>query len=114
VSFPKPWEVWVVPFPYTDRLEEKRRPALVISKQQLLQDHGLVWLAMITSTRINAWTSDITVSDLAAAGLPIPSRIRVAKIAALEPKRMVRRLGRLSHRDATAAAQAMDGFLAAP
>jgi mRNA interferase MazF len=42
------FDVVIVPFPYSDRLAEKRRPALVISNRRL-QSHGIVWLAMITS-----------------------------------------------------------------
>jgi hypothetical protein len=42
------FDVVVVPFPYADRLAEKRRPALVISNRKLAV-HGLVWVAMITS-----------------------------------------------------------------
>ncbi len=102
MTSPQAWEVWVVPFPYTDQLAEKRRPAPVISRPDLHRDHGLVWLAMMTSTRINRWSSDVDISDLAKAGLPIPSRVRVAKIAALEPSRMLKPLGRLSRPDGEA------------
>lgn len=107
------WEVWVVPFPYSDQLAEKRRPALVISHPDLPRDHAVVWLAMITSTRINPWSSDVVVSDLAAAGLPIPSRVRIAKIATLEPSRMLKRLGRLSQPDREAVLKGVRRFLAA-
>ena len=44
----EPFDVVVVPFPYADRLAEKRRPALVISNRKLAV-HRLVWVAMITS-----------------------------------------------------------------
>jgi mRNA interferase MazF len=108
---PVPWDVWVVPFPYSDRLAEKRRPALVISGDALFRRHGLLWMAMITSTRINPWTSDIEITDLSAAGLPIPSRVRIAKIAAVEPARLLGRLGQLSASDARAVASALRKFL---
>ena len=36
-----PFDIVVVPFPYADRLAEKRRPALVISNRKLAA-HGLV------------------------------------------------------------------------
>ena len=108
---PSCWDVWVVPFPYTDRLAEKRRPALVISADALLRDHGLLWMAMITSTRIHRWSSDVEIADLSAAGLPIPSRIRVAKIAAVEPSRLLRPLGKLAAADAHAALRGLRRFL---
>jgi mRNA interferase MazF len=89
-----PFDVVVVPFPYADRLAEKRRPALVISNRKLAL-HGLVWVAMITSANNEAWSSDVAITDLKRAGLPAPSVVRVAKIACIEPARIDRRVGRL-------------------
>ena len=43
----RPGDVVVVPFPYSDHLAGKRRPAVVVSSATLEQDHGLVWVAMI-------------------------------------------------------------------
>ena len=40
------WDVVIVPFPYADRLAEKRRPALVVSTHAL-NAHGLLWVAML-------------------------------------------------------------------
>ena len=108
---PARWDVWVVPFPFTDRLAEKRRPALVISADELFRDHGLVWMAMITSTRINRWASDIEVKDLSAAGLMIPCRIRIAKIAAVEPARLIARRGGLSVRDVKSVLSGLSRYL---
>jgi mRNA interferase MazF len=111
VPEPARWDVWVVPFPFTDRLAEKRRPALIISADELFRDHGLVWMAMITSTRINRWTSDVEVKDLRAAGLMIPSRVRIAKIAAVEPTRLIARRGRLSVQDVKSVLSGLSRYL---
>jgi mRNA-degrading endonuclease toxin of MazEF toxin-antitoxin module len=46
------FDIVVVPFPYADRLAEKRRPALVISNRKLVP-FGLIWVAMITSADNN-------------------------------------------------------------
>jgi mRNA-degrading endonuclease toxin of MazEF toxin-antitoxin module len=97
-----PYDVVVVPFPYSDRLAEKRRPAVVISSPVLEQQQGLVWLAMITSADNRAWHSDVAVSDLTVAGLPAPSRVRPAKIATVDGERILRRIGKLSTKDARA------------
>jgi hypothetical protein len=51
---------------------------------------------MITSTRTPAGAGDIEISDLAATGLAVPSRIRAAKIATVEPSRFINRIGQLS------------------
>jgi mRNA interferase MazF len=89
-----PFDVVVVPFPYSDRLAEKRRPALVISAASL-RSFGLVWLAMITSADNPSWACDVTITDLNRAGLPSPSVVRPAKIACVETTRVLRRAGKL-------------------
>ncbi len=105
-----PFDIVVVPFPYADRLAEKRRPALVISNRKLAA-HGLVWVAMITSADNELWPSDIAISDLDHAGLPAPSVVRPAKIACIEPSRIDRRIGRLSKTEARKVGQRLRGFL---
>jgi len=104
------FDVVAVPFPYADRLAEKRRPALVISGRKLAV-HGLVWVAMITSADNEPWSSDITVTDLKRAGLPAPSVVRPAKIACIEPGRIDRRLGRLDKVAARAVSRKLRAFL---
>jgi mRNA interferase MazF len=105
-----PFDVVVVPFPYADRLAEKRRPALVISNRKLAI-HGLIWVAMITSADNEPWSSDVAITDLKRAGLPAPSVVRPAKIACIEPGRVDRRLGRLDKAAARAVSQKLRGLL---
>lgn len=104
------FDVVVVPFPYADRLAEKRRPALVISGTKLAL-YDLVWVAMITSADNEPWPSDVAISDLARAGLPAPSVVRPAKIACIEPARIERRAGRLDKKAARAVTQQLRSFL---
>ena len=104
-----PFDIVVVPFPYADRLAEKRRPALVISNRKLAS-HGLIWVA-ITSADNEAWSSDVAITDLKRAALPAPSVVRVAKIACIEPGRIDRRVGRLDKATARTAGQKLRGFL---
>ena len=105
-----PFDVVVVPFPYADRLAEKRRPALVISNRKLAA-HGLIWVAMITSADNEAWSSDVAIRDLKRSGLPAPSVVRPAKIACIEPGRIDRRIGRLDKAAAKMVGQRLRGFL---
>jgi mRNA-degrading endonuclease toxin of MazEF toxin-antitoxin module len=104
------FDIVVVPFPYADRLAEKRRPALVISNRKLAP-FGLIWVAMITSADNAPWSSDVAIVDLARAGLPAPSVVRTAKIACIEPARIERRAGRLDKATAKVVAQKLKGFL---
>src|SRR4051794_3848343 len=104
------FDIVVVPFPYADRLVEKRRPALVISNPKLAP-FGLIWVAMITSADNAPWSCDVAIADLARAGLPAPSVVRPAKIACIEPSRIERRAGKLDKATARAVAQKLRGLL---
>jgi len=106
----EPFDVIVVPFPYVDRLAEKRRPALVISNRKLTV-HGVVWVAMITSAANPPLSCDVAITDLKRAGLPAPSVVRPAKIACIEPSRNERRVGRLDKSAARNVGQRLRGFL---
>jgi mRNA interferase MazF len=105
-----PGDVVVVPFPYSDRLAEKRRPALVVSNARLAEQ-GFVWLAMITSARQSALPYDAPIADLALAGLPAPSLVRPTKIATVEPSRIVRKAGRLGRAETARALATVRAFV---
>ena len=80
------WDIVKVPFPYTDRPVRQRRPGLVLGAGRLRTEHGLLWLAMITSAANRGWSGDVAISNLSEAGLPIPSIVRPAKVATVEAR----------------------------
>ena len=88
-------DVIKVPFPYTDRATRQSRPALVVSTGSLEEAHGLLWVVMITSAENRGWPGDVDVNNLAAAGLPVASVVRTAKVATIEASDATR-LGKLS------------------
>ena len=90
----KQGDVIKVPFPYTDRPPRQSRPALVVSVGGIEDAHGLLWVVMITSAENRGWSGDVPIHNLAAAGLPVPSVIRAAKIATIEVSDATR-LGRI-------------------
>ena len=87
-------DVIKVPFPYTDRSTRQSRPALVVSTGGIEEDHGLLWVVMITSAENRGWHGDVSINNLDTAGLPVPSVIRTAKIATIEAADAAR-LGRV-------------------
>ena len=90
----KQGDVVKLPFPYTDRATRQFRPALVVSTGGIEDAHGLLWVVMITSAENRGWPGDVRIGNLAAAGLPVPSLIRTAKIATIEASDAAR-LGRV-------------------
>ena len=104
------WDIVKVPFPYTDRPIRQRRPALVLAAGELEAAHGLLWLAMITSAANRGWPGDVAISDLDAAGLPVSSIVRPAKIATIKT-RDAEGLGTLPLNDRAAVARYLEETL---
>ena len=55
---------------------------------------------MITSATNTGWEGDVPVAQSGKTGLPAPSVIRTAKIATIEPSRVVRVAGRIDRKTA--------------
>ena len=102
----KPFDVVIVPFPYSDRLAEKRRPALVVSHPDVPASLGRLWVAMITSVPQDG-LGDAIIHDLDAAGLPVASHLRASKLAMVDVNRVIRIAGRLSDQDEKLARRAL-------
>jgi len=101
------WAVVVVPFPFTDRRAERRRPALVVSRPDALGNRvGQSVLAMITSAAHSAWPLDVPLTDLASAGLQAPSLVRM-KLFTLDDRLVERQVGALAAADVQVAAAAL-------
>jgi mRNA interferase MazF len=72
------FDVIRVPFPFTDRNTHINRPALVLSSAEVFNaPAGHSVMAMITSARGSAWPLDYSVKNLASAGLPVASLVRM-------------------------------------
>lgn len=96
-----------VPFPLTDRSATKNRPALVLSDAAAFNvPAGHSVMAMITSAANPPWPLDCQIADLAAAGLPAPSKVRF-KLFTLDQRLVRGELGRLSAADAQLVAQGL-------
>ena len=106
----KPFDVVVVPFPFTDRQAARRRPALVVSSPDFNATHDQSILAMITSAG-EEWPSDIAVRDWREAGLSVPCKVRL-KLFTLDDALILRKAGALSERDGEAVKNSLVRFLA--
>ena len=89
-------DIILAPFPFTDLSSAKQRPALVVSSDALNARSDDVLVAAITSqipSRLTAEEFMIPSGDLVACGLPKPSVVRVAKLAALHRQLVIKRIG---------------------
>jgi len=100
-----------VPFPFTDRNSTKNRPALVLSDAAAFNTSaGHSVMAMITSAANPPWPLDCPIGDLAAAGLPAPSKVRF-KLFTLDHRLVRGQLGTLAAEDAAAVRAALSRLL---
>ena len=105
----EPFDVVVVPFPFTDRQAERRRPALVVSSPDFNSTHDQSILAMITSAG-GEWPSDVAIRDWREAGLSVPCKVRL-KLFTLDDALILRKAGALSERDTQAVKSSLARFL---
>ena len=92
------YEVTVIPFPFADVPVLKRRPAVVLSCQAFNAANHSTLVAMITTSQLAPWPSDVVLQDLAAAGLRVSCRVRW-RLTTVPNTLIVRRLGRLGGLD---------------
>ena len=95
----KPFDVVVVPFPFTDSSRTKRRPALVLSNKtdfNSIIEHSV--LSMITSQKNESWPLDVLIKNNKQSGLTAPSVVRM-KLFTLDNRFIIKKIGHLSKSD---------------
>lgn len=101
------FDVVVVPFPFTDTLGTKKRPALVISDAVAFNTPlRRSVMAMITTTTHSSWVLDVPITDLTSAGLKAASLVRM-KLFTLDDALVLRRIGTLAEVDKAAVQTAL-------
>lgn len=93
-----PFSIVIVPFPFTDKIKTKRRPALVLSSLRHQKQTGHITLMMVTSAKHSAWESDYQIEHLRSTGLSSPSIIR-QKIFTIDGRLVLEKAGKLSAQD---------------
>ena len=95
----EPFDVVVVPFPFTDSSETRSRPALVLSQSANFDnkiEHSV--LAMITSQKNDPWPLDCEIKNKKPSGVTAPSVVRT-KLFTLDNRFILRKIGHLSKTD---------------
>jgi len=99
-----------VPFPFTDRQAQKRRPALVLSETSFQRRSGHLVLAMVTSAQQSSWPLDWVIQERDGTGLPQPCVVRF-KLFSLDERLILGGLGELSPVDSQGVAQCLRQLL---
>ena len=107
----KPFEIVVVPFPFTDRKTDKRRPALILSDDiKFNKPNGHAVLTMITSKKNPDWPLDTAITGIHRAGLTAPSKVRL-KLFTLDSRLIIKKIGTLIDSDQKAVRKALQSML---
>jgi len=102
----KPYTIVVVPFPFTDKAQTKKRPAIVLSSLLHQEESQHITLLMITSAKNSGWKSDYLLRDLKETGLSVSSIVR-QKIFTIDSRLVLRSIGCLSAHDKSAVIKAL-------
>jgi mRNA interferase MazF len=93
-----PFSIVTVPFPFVDKNQQKRRPAVVVSSKEHQTDTQYITLLMITSAKNSEWPSDYLITGLKNTGLTSPSIIR-QKLFTIDLRLVIKTIGTLSTKD---------------
>jgi mRNA interferase MazF len=102
-------DVVVVPFPFTDSVETKRRPALILSPAEFNRQSGHSVMAMITSANRSSWPGDVAIGS-SNAGLRMPCVVRM-KLFTLDNRLIAKTIGRLPEQEWAQVRGFLDGLL---
>jgi mRNA interferase MazF len=106
----EPFDVVVVPFPFSDSPKVKVRKALVLTPKSMNEKNGATTLMMITSRKNSEWMGDIALENWADAGLKKPCFVRF-KFFTAGNELIQGKVGSLSVTDKDAVKEAMGMFL---
>lgn len=98
-------DVLLVTLTFSDVSNAKRRPVLVVVET----DEVDILVAPVTSHKPRR-IDDVTLRDWRAAGLRLPSTVRMAKLATVAKTTVIRELGRLSESDGKETRKALNAF----
>lgn len=98
----KRWDVVTVHFPFLEGTDSKLRPALIVSNDRLYGEHGLYWIAMITTAKSGMHSKDIPITDHIRVGLRENCVIRVSRLMTVGDDQINRRVGTITPKDRNA------------
>lgn len=86
-------EIILIPFPFTDLSGQKIRPALVLHNEKKGEDCTVSFISSVQSQKLGKF--DVLVTPSTSNGFKVKSTIKVNKIATLQKKMILGRLGTL-------------------
>lgn len=91
----EPGDIVLLPFPHTDLKRSKRRPALVLSSRTYNEGPDIVVCAVTSNLKNAAYSVTLLPTEMAEGKLILPSRVKVGKLASVDQRLVIRRVGRI-------------------
>jgi mRNA interferase MazF len=101
----------LVPFPFTNQSESKKRPAVIISSETYHSERlDLILMAVTSQIKAPPMTGEVAIKDWQGAGLLKPSIIKPI-IATVERTLILKKLGQLKEEEQSALREAIRQIL---
>lgn len=99
-GFMTPFDIILVPFPFSDLAAVKKRPCLVLSviHPKGLPAHYVVSMMTSSTSRIH-FPYDVALEDWKKAGLPKRTTVRLAKLVTIDASLVRKQIGRIALND---------------
>ena len=94
----KKWEIVLVPFPFTDLTNTKKRPALIISPDEYNEKLDVVIVFITSKLDLKHRIGDYQIQEWEKSNLPKPSMLRM-KFATIDKSIILKKLGKLYDQD---------------
>lgn len=105
------WDIVLVPFPFTNLLSSKKRPALIVSPDEHNGGPDIVMAFMTSQMQSAPRPGDCHMRMWRESGLPKPSMVRM-KLATIQRSIVIRKLGSLAEQDRERVRSVMRQFFA--
>jgi mRNA interferase MazF len=86
-------DVVVVPFPFSDLSDKKRRPAFVVKK---LEGEDIILCQITSRARNDAYSIPVEKTDFSEGGLPVDSYIRPNRLFTADRGIIIKKAGKLN------------------
>jgi len=95
-----PFDIILVPFPFSDLTAVKKRPCLILCvlRPKGLESHYIVSMMTSSTARIT-FPYDVSLQDWKKAGLPKKTVVRLAKLVTIDGSLIRKRIGRIGAQD---------------
>ena len=104
-----PWDIVLLPFPFTNLSASKKRPAIVISPKPYNSEQDVVVLFLTSKINVSPKVGDYKLKHWQSSNLPKPSMVRM-KFATIDKDFILKKIGKMENEDKSSIKGKMKDF----